>query len=672
MVPTRELYWHIDYHFLIYPLMFVSLCVFVYGFYRRYHSWQKGQSIDRRGEVFQRLKSIVVYGFGQKRILRESYPGIMHFLIFTGFMVLLIGTKVVGGHDKLGLLIFQGQSYLVLSLMLDIFGFFAIIGILMAVYRRYVMKPERLDNKPEDLLCLILILSILVTGFILEGLRIGATGDPWAIWSPVGYIVARGLAGVSTENMIGIYPVLWWGHVAFVFSFIALIPYIKLLHIFTSLPSLYLRRLEPKGALVYIDLEDEDEDEDKENYGIETLKDFTWKQLMDTDTCMRCGRCQEYCPAYLTQKPLSPKLIVQLIKQQLHIDQDASLHEKVTTDSVWFCTTCGACEEQCPVFVEHIDRTIGLRRNLVLMKNDYPPELVSMYKNMENNGNPWGIGWAQRADWTQDLGIQKLAEHDKVEYLYWIGCAGSYESRNNRVVATVSKILKLAGIEYGILGSEEKCCGDPARRTGNEYVYQILAQENIDTLNRYGIKKIITSCPHCYNVLKNEYPQLNGNFEVIHHTQLLKDIIKQRHLMLSTNTEAVTYHDSCYLGRINDEYDAPREVLQVISGLEYMELDNNKEKSFCCGAGGGRMWIEETVGYRINEKRTDDILQSGAKLVATACPYCLIMLKEGLETKMETTVRVEDISEIVLQALNKQVSEEARVYENSCIRQADV
>lgn len=668
MVPTRELYWHIDYHFLIYPLMFVSLCVFAYGFYRRYHSWQKGQSIGRRGEVFQRLKSIVVYGFGHKRILRERYPGIMHFLIFTGFMVLFIGTMAVGGHDKLGLLIFQGQSYLVLSLMLDIFGFFAIIGILMAVYRRYVMKPEGLDNKPEDLLCLILILSILVTGFFLEGLRIAATGDPWAIWSPVGYIVARGLAGVSTENMIAIYPVLWWGHVVFVFCFIAIIPYSKLLHILTSLPSLYLRRLEPKGALVYIDLEDEE----KENYGIEALKDFSWKQLMDTDTCMRCGRCQDYCPAYLTQKPLSPKLIVQLIKQQLHIDQDVSLHEKVTTDSVWFCTTCGACEEQCPVFVEHIDRTIGLRRNLVLMKNDYPPELVSMYKNMENNGNPWGIGWAQRADWTQDLGIQTLAEHDKVEYLYWIGCAGSYESRNNRVVATVSKILKLAGIEYGILGSEEKCCGDPARRTGNEYVYQILARENIDTLNRYGIKKIITSCPHCYNVLKNEYPQLNGNFEVIHHTQLLKDIIKQRDLMLSTNTEAVTYHDSCYLGRINDEYDAPREVLQVISGLEYLELNNNKEKSFCCGAGGGRMWMEETVGYRINEKRTDDILQSGANLVATACPYCLIMLKEGLETKMETTVRVEDISEIVLQALNKQVSEEERVYENSCIRQADV
>jgi len=672
MVPTRELYWNIHNHWLMYLLMIVAFAVFINGFLKRFRLWRLGQPIDRKNQLGERIKTILIYGLGHKRILKECYPGIMHFAIFWGFVILFIGTIIVGIQADFHLPLLYGDFYLGFSLVLDFLGVFAILGILMAIYRRYIVKPDRLDNKPDDLFSLVLILAILLSGFFLEGLRIVGTQDPWSNWSPVGKIFSMFFAGMSRESLIGWYQGLWWGHLILAFVFIAYLPYGKLIHIFTSLLSQFFRKLTPKGALPLIDFDDET----RETFGINKLQDFSWKQLMDTDVCTRCGRCQDNCPAYLTKKPLSPKETIQSLKVYLKEEGprllaikknsiEGQLSEVAATveaekqligdvfakDAVWSCTTCGSCEEQCPVFVEHIESTVELRRNLVLMESDFPQELQIVFRNLENNSNPWGVGWAERANWSKDLDLKNAAENSDFDYLYWVGCAGAFDDRNKKVAIAVSNLLKYAGVNFAILGTEEKCCGDTARRTGNEYLYQSLAQENIEILKSYNVTKIITSCPHCFNSLKNEYPQLGGNFEVIHHTEFLNQLIKRGKLKFGNGDYSIAYHDSCYLGRYNEIYQPPREALQAISNVKLLEMERNREKSFCCGAGGGRMWMEETIGTRINEKRTEEFLKTGANLVVTACPYCLTMFDDGIKAKGVENKQALDLSEVLLRAL---------------------
>lgn len=643
--------------------MVVSLAIFIWGFYRKIKYWKLGQSESRSDRVGERIKSALVYALGHGRILKEAYPGIMHLLIFVGFALLFIGTAVVSfDYDVWGLIFGQssfliGDFYTVFSLILDIAGVAAIIGILIALYRRYVQKPDRLNNLLDDGVILIWLLFILVTGFFVEAARIASTNPEWAKWSFAGYA----LSGLCSENSVFWHRILWLVHIVASFGFIAYIPFSKLAHIFTSSANTYLRSFEPKGALKPIDIEN------SEVFGVGKINDFTWKDLLDLDACTRCGRCQDQCPAYLSDKPLSPKKIILDMQNNLYekgkvllagqeIEEGESIvGTAVTADEIWACTTCRACVEACPVFIEHISKIVDLRRDRALMEGDFPAELNQTFKGMENNFNPWGIGFSTRADWAGDVKIKRLDKGETAEILWFVGCAGSFDDRAKKVSLAFAKVLAAAGLDVGILGTEEKCCGETARRLGNEYLAQTLMEMNIEFFNELGIKKIVTFCPHCYNTFKNEYPQFNGNFEVQHSTELLAELVGSGKIKLDkTNGKKITFHDSCYLGRYANMYNEPRNVLESLSANPLIEMERNKERSFCCGAGGGRMWLEETIGERINNMRTDQALETGADTVASSCPYCLTMFTDGLKDRdAADKVWAADIIELVEQAMVK-------------------
>jgi Fe-S oxidoreductase len=441
---------------------------------------------------------------------------------------------------------------------------------------------------------------------------------------------------------------------------IALLGYTKLLHIITSGANQYFRSFAPKGELKPIP-----DIENTETFGVGKIEEFTWKQLLDGEACTRCGRCQERCPAYLSEKPLNPKKLTLDLKEHLYemkpylLSNSKSEKERkpliggaILEDEIWSCTTCRACMEECPVFIEHIDKIVEMRRNLVLMQSIFPNEVKLVFKNMETNYNPWGIGFSQRADWAKEQNVKIRAE-EKGEYLFWVGCSGSFDDRNKKVSKAIVKILQAAKVDFAILGEEETCCGDSARRIGNEYLAQILMQGNIEIFKNYEVKKIITMCPHCYNTFKNEYHQFNGNYEVYHHTEFIFNLIKTGKLSLKNGQSLnLTYHDSCYLGRYNNIYSEPREVLKSLGKIEFKELDWKKERSFCCGAGGGRMWMEESLGKRINQMRVEQIVEKNVNTVATACPYCLTMLEDGVKEKGQTEkISVFDLAELVEKSL---------------------
>jgi Fe-S oxidoreductase len=403
------------------------------------------------------------------------------------------------------------------------------------------------------------------------------------------------------------------------------------------------------------------------------MPEFTWKQLLDLDACTRCGRCQDRCPAYLTEKPLSPKKLIQDLKTHLQKERPILLgngKEKeaqaltpimgnaITDDELWSCTSCMSCMEQCPVFIEQVPKVVDLRRYLVMMESSFPPEVAGVFKNMEVNSNPWGIGLSKRGDWAKALGVKILseAEDKEIDVLYYVGCSGSFDDRNKRVATAFAQILQAAGVRFAILGPEEKCCGDSARRMGNEYLFQQLAQENIAAMQQYGVKTVVATCPHGYNIIKNEYPQLGGVFQVYHHTEFIARLVAEGRLKLANPVnQKVAFHDSCYLGRYNSIYDQPRTVMTTIPGITLREMERNRERSFCCGAGGGRMWMEEHLGTRINHSRFEDAVKTGAGMIGTACPFCLTMLEDATKDKeMEESIKVRDVTEVVLESLQKE------------------
>ncbi len=665
--------------------------VFAYVAYRLVKILLLGGEEDRFDQIGERIKGVLVFVLGQRRVIREP-SGWGHFVIFWGFLLITVGTVegFVRGVwaeftyrtllDPLHL----GFLYLPLNLAIDLVSFGVLIALGVALYRRYVQKPLRLEAddahaKVDATIIICLIFVLVVFMFLARGtdiniaqyegeLAIGSTA-----WAPVSAVVARLLGGpISTDVQLGqqqvFFAIFWWIHNIIILGFLVYIPFSKHLHLLGAIPNVFFRSFKPRGELPKMDLEDET----VESYGVSKIEEYTWKQLLDEYACTEGGRCQENCPAFLTDKKLSPSRVIHNLKLHLKekgeilIDgkpeealsetEKAVLEQQligdvVSEEEIWDCTTCGACMENCPVFIEHIPKIVDLRRYLVLTESRFPAECQSVFRNMETNYNPWSMGYSTRADWAKDLDVKTFAEVGEADVLFWVGCSGAFDDRAKLISQAMVKILNAAGVSFAILGEEEMCCGDSARRMGNEYLAQTLISGNVEVMANYKFKKIVVTCPHGYNTLKNEYPQFGGKYEVVHHTEFLLELLRAGKLPLPKGLNGngvVTYHDSCYLGRYNEIYDPPRELLSAIPGAKLVEMDRIRHKSFCCGAGGGRMWMEETVGVRINEKRSEGAIQSGAKTIGVACPFCLTMFEDGMKAKgEEANIQVADISELI-------------------------
>jgi len=668
-------------------LLIIAVGFFLKSAYRLFTFLKSGKKEDRFDRKGDRIKSVLLYVFGQERVLAEP-AGLGHFVIFWGFIVLSIGTAetfLTGLWDKLNLE-FLGPGYVLLMTLQDVFGVLVLVAIAVSLFRRFVLKPERLKiddpgAKIDALIILGLITVLIVAMFFDRGILIARDRandtllSAFSTLAPVSKLMAGLFFKMENSTLTILHKIFWWIHTIVILSFLMYIPFSKHLHLLGSIPNIYFRSLRPKGELAPLNLEDEE----KETFGVQKIEELTWKQLLDLYACTECGRCQVNCPAYMTGKPLSPyKLIHDMkghfLKKSYAKDKNGKkgdtpegeekdlpeiltkklVGEVISEETLWSCTTCMACQEACPVFIEHIHKVIDMRRTLSLDEcESLPQEVQRCYENMENNSNPWGIGFASRGDWAKDLEVKTMSEDSKVDYLLWVGCAGSFDDRNKKVAKALVKILKKAGITFAILGEEEKCCGETARRMGNEYLSQELIKENVEILKGYEVKKIITLCPHCMNSLGKDYPQFGGDYEVIHHTELINKLIKEGKIKPEKSFKAsMTYHDSCYLGRHNNIYAPPREVLKKINGVTVKEMARAKQKSFCCGAGGGRMWMEETTGKRINEERTGDAIKLNVEKICTACPYCLTMFEDGLKAKQkEESIKVIDIAEVVADAI---------------------
>jgi Fe-S oxidoreductase/nitrate reductase gamma subunit len=670
---SREVFWNISYSYVMYALAVIAIAIWVFSMYRRYKLWRLGKPDDCFKNIGKRIwvfiRTTVVDVLAHRRFLRELYPGMMHLIIFWGFIILLLAAGVDAvTHYIIGHII--GTTYLWFSLIVDIGGILVLIGIIMAAFRRYVLKPTRLNTLLDDGIVLTSMAVILITGYMVEGLRQAATEltlhPDWAVWSPGGLVFAKALSGMSQDTLLFWHRFLWWFHSLLAIGIIVYcaLAFSKLQHIVVSPLNIFFRSLGPVGVPAPIDIEKAE----SEPLGVGAIKDFTWKQLLDLDACTNCGRCQDACPAWATGKPLSPRKVVQDLKVHMlkAADNQANQSDNVPTligeapneDEIWACTTCGACQETCPVYVEHIVKIIDLRRNLVMAQSKMPETAQLMLRNMQSRGHPWaGIQSLRlRGDWTSGLELKILAEGDNADTLLWVGCTGALAERNVAATLSMTRVLKAAGVDFVVLGEAETCCGDPARRAGYEFQFQIMAEQNIEIFKSYNIKEIITSCPHCYNTIKNEYPKYGGDFKVVHYTQLIADLIKQGKLKLTNELNSrLTYHDPCYLGRYNSVYLEPRRILKAIPKTKLEEMGRSRNTGFCCGGGGGHMWIEEQPGTtKINQMRLEDVIKTGAETVVTACPYCLQMFEESIEHKgMKDSLKAKDLVEIVEAAMKQ-------------------
>lgn len=670
MNPMREVFWNIHFHWLMYILFIPTLIIFGYGMYRRFVQWRKlGLAIDRFDHIKERINQVISGVFGHKKILRDTQGGLMHAAIFWGMLFLFIGTVVVAADIDLRIPLYNGWFYLFLKMLMNLAGILVLIGVIVAAVRRYIIEVPRLKQNREgvradsaDWLSLIFLGLLIIQGYALQAIRFAASPDPYAWWSHIGYIFSFPLHGLAPDTLIAGYQFIWWFHMLTTFVFIAWLPYSKMIHIFTSTASIYTANLEAPGlgTIKAMDFEA------SECLGINAITDFSWKDLLDMDACTTCGRCQDVCPAFASGQPLSPRNLILDLRDHLHtagsgLINGTSKSEEIPglagnilkEEAIWACTTCRACMEECPADVEHVTKILGLRRFQAMEESQMPDTLQDALKSLEDRVHPYKGTNASRLDWCEDLEVPIAADKGEVDVLYWVGCTAAFDARVQKTAKAFAGLMKAADVDFAILGNEETCCGDVARRTGNEFSFDMIARANIETINQYNPKTIVTSCPHCFNVLGNEYQQFGAKFNVVHHTQLLYELVKEGKFQISMRAQtAVTYHDPCYLGRYNGEYQSPRDLITAAGG-KLTEMPRNLSKSFCCGAGGGHAWMEEHgEGMRINQLRSVEAVKTGAELIAVACPFCLQMLEDGVKTIAgEDGPAVRDISELLALAV---------------------
>ena len=652
---------------VIFAIVFVAaLAFFIWSCFQRFRLVTLGRAENRFNEVGKRIGSMLLYAFGQRRVVSRPF-GINHFVLFWCFLVLLIANTefLFGGlfPDYISLSLLPAGLHYALALIFDLVSVFALLSVVAAVIRRLVFPPSYIDARSRDAFFILAMVAVLMLAFFgLHASEIAHGTARAAAYMPISSFVASALlSGVPAGNLVGYANFFWWAHAIVLLAFLSYLPYSKHMHILTAIPNCFFKSMEK------VNTQTREEFQKGNNYGVGQVERFTWKGLFDSYSCTECGRCSDVCPATFTDKPLNPRLLVHDIKLNLLKngpliarkkepvlpliggDQEGSVAEEV----IWECTTCGACVAVCPVFIEQFPRIIDMRRDLVEMKAKFPEELLTFFENMEQRSNPWGIAPGDRTKWTAEIDVKPF-EAGNTEYLFYVGCAGAFDARNRQVTMAVAKILDASGISWGILGKDELCCGDSLRRLGNEFVFDRIARENVEMFAERGVKKIITQCPHCYSTLKNDYRQYGAELEVIHHTELINKLIEDDRLKLNGAEDLgnIVFHDSCYLGRHNDIYKAPRQVVASAAGQMPTEMERHHSNGFCCGAGGGRMWMEESLGKRINVARVEEALDKDPQTVCVCCPYCMTMFEDGMKDKgAGDKVQVLDLAEIVARAL---------------------
>jgi Fe-S oxidoreductase/nitrate reductase gamma subunit len=668
---TRPLMWNISHVWVMYGLFVVALAICAWGIRKRIQFWRRGKSdAERLSDWGKRLTVLLREVFAQKQVRNSTYPAILHSLVFYSFIVLFVTTLIVmveydAGHllgRDLG--IFKGFVYVFFTVASELAGIFILIGIAMAAYRRYGIKPETLPNTLEDGLVLLLIAGMVVTGYLVEGLRIAVNGDPWEMLSPVGWGVSALFAGIGADTGKSLHAFLWWTHTIFAMSWIAMIPYTKFVHLLSLPTNIFFSKLKPRGELNREDIEKLMESAESEDLkiGVQKADELTWKQRLDLDTCVSCGRCEEVCPAYMADKDyFTPRQLVSRLKKSLDEiarpgNENAEIQDIVgkafDEEFIWHCRTCGACMEVCPALIDHVDTLVELRRNEVLIQGRMPEEAGRALRLFETNGNPFG-SQSDRVDWIHQLKVRVVGPGEKVDVLYWIGCCVTFDPQKHKIAGDLCRLMEKCGIDFGVLGADEKCCGDPARVMGQEMLFQQAAKEQVELLKQRDFNVLLTGCPHCYNVLKHEYRQFGGDFNVMHHSEYICKLLESGALKTQFGAERTyAYHDPCYLGRYQKIYDAPREIIKTIPRARMVEMKNFREKSLCCGAGGGHYFMDLKRGERINNLRVKQAHAAGADTIVTACAYCMHMLQDSTKLlNYDESMRVVDVASLMADSL---------------------
>ncbi len=644
----------------------VALALFGWGCFRRFRLVTLGKAENRFNNVSKRLWSMLLYAFGQRRVVSRPF-GLNHFVLFWAFMVLLIANTefLLSGlfPDYISLSRLPAGAYYTLAFIFDLASVLALLSVCVAIIRRLAFPPSYIEARSRDAFAiLVLVAALMIAFFGMHASEIAQGSEEAARYMPISSFVSSiFLSGVSAGSLVGYANVFWWIHAIVLLSFLNYLPYSKHMHILTAIPNCFFK------SLAKVNTQPREEFKKSNTFGVGQVEQFTWKGLFDSYSCTECGRCSDVCPATSTGKPLNPRLVIHDIKVNL-LENGPLMNKKaevnlpliggekegsIADEVIWECTTCGACMEVCPVFIEHVPRIVDMRRNLVEMKAKFPEELLALFENMEQRSNPWGIAPGDRIKWTAEIDV-KLFEDGKTEYLFFAGCAGAFDARNRRTTLAMAKILDAGGISWGILGKDEMCCGDSLRRLGNEFVFDRMVKENVEMFKERGVKKVITQCPHCYSTLKNDYRQYGMGLEVSHHTEFINTLIQEGRLKLNEVGDLgnIVFHDSCYLGRYNMIYEAPRKAVASVTGQAPIEMKRYRDKGFCCGAGGGRMWMEESIGKRINVERVEEALKEDPRTICLCCPYCMTMFEDGLKDKnADDRVQVLDLAEIVARAL---------------------